>query len=789
MKKLFVAKSAGFCFGVDRAVRIALQQAPCYTLGPLIHNRFAIHTLQSSGIEVIESLDNLPAGARVVIRSHGAGESVYRELNARGIHYIDATCPYVKKIHSFILKESEAGRQAMLLGDKNHPEVIAATDWCVSCLVFSSEEDLETLFSTGVIWESTPLAIAAQTTSNQLVWGNIINFLKKVCTNVKKLDTICKATSIRQRDASLLSRKVEAMVVVGDPHSANTKSLTECCSCPVFLVECAKNLDLGKLSGFQQIGLTAGASAPSTIIEEVIYTMTENMNLERTDFTPDTDKTFEEMLDQSCKTLYTGEIVTGMVSSVSPTEVGVDLGIKQAAYIPLSELTDDPGAKPEDFVKIGDEIETYVVRVNDADGMVTLSKRRLDTVKSWERVETARETGAVLEGKVADENKGGIIVSIHGVRVFVPSSQSGVPRETPLSSIIGQTVRLKITEFDRRRRRVVGSIRSVLTEERRADSQKAWDTVEAGQKITGTVKSIAPYGVFVDIGGVDGLVHITEMSWDRSKAVTELAAVGGSLEVYVIGVDKENHRISLSHRRTLRNPWDEFIAKYSAGDEAEVRIVKLMPFGAFAQLLPGVDGLIHISQISDRRIDKPSDELKEGQTVTVKITEINTVRKKISLSIRALLESEIKEQPDAEQDEIVATAGPPEAVEIPVEPKETEAKSAPEPTPETEATADSMPESEAKAEPVPEHEAEKEAPPETPAELAPEKKPAARRTRAKKAPAESVEETVAQADTPPKPKRTRVKKAEPVPGAAVEAEEKPKRGRPKKTAPKPDQDS
>ena len=361
-----------------------------------------------------------------------------------------------------------------------------------------------------------------------------------------------------------------------------------------------------------------------------------------------TEESFEEMLEKSFKTLNTGEKVTGIVTAIGPTEVQVDLGCKQAGYISIDELSADPSVKPEDVVKVGDEIETYIIRVNDVEGYAMLSKKRLDAVKVWEDIEKAREEKTTLEGKVTEENKGGIVVNVKGVRVFVPASQSGLPRGAELSAMIGQTVSLRITEVNRARRRVVGSIKAVTYEARQAAQAEIWENIEVGKHYTGTVKSMTSYGVFVDIGGVDGMVHISELSWSRIKNPAEVVSVGDTLDVYVISFDPEKRKISLGVKDRSCNPWDKFMSTYHVGDVAQVRIVKLMTFGAFAEVVPGVDGLIHISQIADRRIEKPGDVLSEGDIVDAKITAIDEEKQKISLSIRALLAPSTEDEGDDE---------------------------------------------------------------------------------------------------------------------------------------------
>jgi len=476
---------------------------------------------------------------------------------------------------------------------------------------------------------------------------------------------------MRQSEAAEIAAKVDAMVVVGDRSSANTQHLAEICrqACGrVLLVESAGELTEDMFLHCSVIGVTAGASTPAGVIKEVVAMSEEIKAVEGG------EESFEELLNQSFKTLNTGEKVTGIVTAITPTEVQVDVGAKQYAYIKFNELSDDPNAKPEDIVKVGDEIETYIVRVNDGEGYAELSKKRLDAVKVWENIEKAVEEKTVLEGVVTEENKGGIVVSVKGVRVFVPASQSGKPRGADLSEMVKQTVKLRITEVNRARRRVVGSIRSVEDENRRAAQAAVWENIEVGKHYTGTVKSMTSYGVFVDIGGVDGMVHISELSWSRIKTPADVCKVGDQMDVYVISFDPEKRKISLGAKDRSIEPWSVFMNRYGVGDTASVRVVKLMSFGAFAEVVPGVDGLIHISQIADRRIEKPDDVLSEGQVVDAKITAIDEEKKKISLSIRALLNSE--PAPAAgEEAEVPAEEEAEDAAEAPAE--ETAADEAP----------------------------------------------------------------------------------------------------------------
>ena len=635
--RLELARSAGFCYGVRRAVQMAEMAAeegrPCVMLGPIIHNRDVIAYLESIGVGLVDTPEEVPPGAAVLIRSHGEGRPVHEALARLGRPVIDATCPNVSRIHQIVSRAEEGGRQVLIIGTRTHPEVAAIAGWCRRPVVLEGVAELSNWLETAPERRDIPLTMVSQTTSTRFIWDSCVEKAKKECTNLKIFDTICNATCKRQSEAQALAARSDAMVVIGGRESSNTKRLAELCGalCPMVVwIERAAELEPSNLCRKASIGITAGASTPEWIIKEVYDKMSdENIEIE---------ESFAEMLEKSIKTLNTGEKVTGVVTGITPTEIYVDLGTKHAGYIPVSELTDDPTAKVEDLVKIGDEIETYVMRVNDQEGVVTLSKKRLDTVKSWDDIEQAREEYTTVEGVVTEENKGGVVVSIKGVRVFVPASQTGLPRETPMSQLLKQHVRLRITEVNRARRRVVGSIRAVEAEERAAKAAEVWANIEENKRYTGTVKSLTSYGAFVDIGGVDGMVHISELSWSRIKHPSEVVSVGDTVEVYVISFDKEKKKISLGMKDRSQNPWEVFTGKYQPGDVANVRVVKLMTFGAFAEVVPGVDGLIHISQIADHRIDKPGDVLSEGQMVDVKIIDIDYDNKKVSLSIRALLE-------------------------------------------------------------------------------------------------------------------------------------------------------
>ena len=653
MREVILAKSAGFCFGVRRAVELAQQVAqsgqPYVMLGPVIHNDHVIADLEAQGVRCVASLEEVPPGCGVIIRSHGEGKAVYDQLAAMGCPVADATCVKVAHIHEIVKDASDRGRQVIIIGAPEHPEVKAIAGWCIGAKIFRNVAELTEFLE---IWNENsqkPVTLVSQTTSTDRIWIPCREKVKKECTNAEIFDTICNATCMRQSEAQSLAERCQAMIVIGDRKSSNTTRLAELCRahCPlVYHISRAEELDPRKVSGVASVGITAGASTPGWIIKEVKDKMSEeNINA------MEIEESFADMLEKSIKTLNTGDKVTGVVTGITATEVNVDLGTKHAGYIPLSELSDDPSVKPEDIVKVGDEIETYVMRVNDVEGVATQSKTHLDSVKNWDTIEAAVEKNTILEGTVTEVNKGGIVVNVKGIRVFVPASQTGKPRGADLSEMVKEQVKLRITEVNRSRRRVVGSIRSVLAEERAAKAAEVWANIEEGKHYEGTVKSLTSYGAFVDIGGVDGMVHVSELSWSRIKNPAEVVSVGDKVNVYVISFDAEKKKISLGMKDRNEDPWEKFTSTYEVGSVASVRVVKLMTFGAFAEIVPGVDGLIHISQIADHRIEKPGDELEEGQIVDVKITDIDYDRKKVSLSIRALLnDNRAAAEDDGEED-------------------------------------------------------------------------------------------------------------------------------------------
>ena len=632
--QIILAKTAGFCFGVNRAVKLTYelleQGRPVATLGPLIHNPQVVEDLESKGAITCDSVDDVPDGYEVVIRSHGVGQSVYDKISTRRLAYHDATCPFVTKIHKIAARAGAEGAMLLVAGDAKHPEVQGIVGHTTGKVeVFANLAELEKLLPE--LTQQKSIFAVAQTTFNVQSWETCKEFLKNQCTNAKIFDTICNATWARQQEAEDLSQKCDHMVVIGGHHSSNTQKLLQVAArhTKAINVETADELDKDWLNGARIVGVTAGASTPSSIIEEVLNCMSEEIR---------DDMSFEEMLAASeAKPLYAGKIVKAKVISVSPTEcvVGID-GSKHTGIVKLSEMSHDPNAKMEDLVKVDDELDLVVVKTNDQEGVDTLSRVRFEAQKGMKDVSEAAENGTVMEGDVMEANKGGVVVNVKGVRVFVPRSQATMRRDEDYTKLVGQHVKLVITECTGRK--IVGSINKVTAEENKAKRDEFWKNVEVDKQYTGVVKSLTSYGAFVDIGGVDGLCHISELSWNNIKHPSEVVSVGDTIEVYVKSYDPENQKVSLGYKKEEDNPWEKLKNEYPIGSEFEAPVVSITKFGAFVRILPGIDGLVHISEISNERVNKVSDVLKVGDMVKVKLINVDFDRKRISLSMKACLD-------------------------------------------------------------------------------------------------------------------------------------------------------
>ena len=683
-KQIILAKTAGFCFGVDRAVNLVYdlvnEGKKVCTLGPIIHNAQLVADLESKGVKIIDDISEAPQGYTVVVRTHGVEKNVLDELENKNIDFVNATCPFVTKIHNIVKKQDE-NTVVLIAGDKNHPEVLGIKSYCKGpSFVFKDEKELEKIIQDNDIGQKNSVICVAQTTFSLNEQKKCKKIFKKLCTNCKIFDTICNATSDRQNEAEELSKKSDAMIVVGGRHSSNTCKLRDTgeANCPTFLIETADELFSLDLSTYNVIGVTAGASTPSVIIKEVLKSMSEEIKEKEVETTSavteevvetaenadkatkpavkasaDGEASFEELLNESFKENENSKVVTGTVVRITPTEVFVDVpGRKQTGVVAFDDLSSDNISKCEDVVSVGDEIQLVIMKTDDQDGVLKLSKRLFDAVKGWEDIVAAKEADEILEGQVTAVIRGGVLVSAKGTRVFVPASLTGVPRNQELSVLKDTTVKFKIIDINPSRRRAVGSIKVVTDAERKEKQEALWATLKVGDKVKGTVKSLTSYGAFVDLGGIDGMIHISELSWSRIKHPSEVVNVGDVVEVTIKSLDEETKKISLGFKNIEDNPWEILKRDYPVGSVVDAKIVSFATFGAFANILPTVDGLIHISQISWDRIKTPQDVLKVGDVVKAKIIDIDFDKKRVSLSMKELLdkpESAEEAAPEAEE--------------------------------------------------------------------------------------------------------------------------------------------
>ncbi len=650
-----VASLSGFCFGVDRAVKtvedlIAKHEdnTTIYTLGALIHNPQMIRHFEESGvitadigdIDGIFSKTDEKHRSVIVIRAHG----IERQTDTRIHDYerrnpyfkvVDCTCPYVKKIHRIVADKCKENDTLVVIGSAEHPEVksiVSYTD--TDKLIFSSSDEL---FKANL--SQNDIVMVAQTTQNISEWKKCQEIIKKLCTNAQIFDTICSVTENRQTEVYSLALESDIMLIIGGKNSSNSNKLYHISkqNCQqTYFIENISDLPDFSLQPGCRVGIAAGASTPMGIIKEVETIMSEKTIME--------GENFAELLEQSLKTLHTGETVKGIITAISANEIFVDLGTKTTGVISSDELGEDVSADALAKYKVGDEIEAIVVKVSDLDGVATLSRKKIERLNNWTKIVESYNNGDILEGKIVDVVKGGVIIVAESVRVFIPASQTGLAKNADMNVLRGTTQKVKIIDLDESRNRAIASIRAVLREERKAQEEEFWANVEVGKRYEGTVRSIKSYGAFVDLGAVSGMVHVTELSWTRIKNPSEVVKEGQTISVYVKSFDKETGKISLGYKAEEDDPWLKFTSQYNVDDVVSCKIISLLPFGAFAEILPGADGLIHISQIANKKIAKPADVLNVGDVVDAKITDIDDENRKISLSMRALIEEKEEEE-------------------------------------------------------------------------------------------------------------------------------------------------
>ena len=641
--EIILAKSAGFCFGVQRAVDMAYEQAghrEVYTFGPIIHNEEVIEDLKSKGVNIIEDLDELEgkSDCTVVIRSHGVEKKVYDDLNSRGIHVVDATCPFVKKIHNIVKKDSEAGRVIIIVGDPNHQEVKGIIGWCSGEVhVVDSEEGIISLID-ALSDENHEISVVSQTTFNLNKFNNIVDIIRNKLYNVNVYETICNATAVRQKEAKEIASRVDAMIVIGGRNSSNTQKLydiskKECEN--TYYIQTLVDLDLTTFESVSRVGITAGASTPNYIIKEVHSSMAE--------------LSFEQMLenDESKVSIRQGELVDGTVIDVKPDEIVVDIKYKSDGIITKSEYTNAPNVDLTELVHVGDPITVKVIKTNDGEGQVALSYKQVAAEKVNEKLEEAFNNGEVLKGKVIQVVKGGLNVNVEESRVFIPASLVSDVYEKNLDKYLDQEIEFVLTEFNPKKRRIIGNRKKLVVEQKAEAAKELFARIEVGMVVEGTVKNVTDFGAFIDLGGADGLLHISEMSWGRVESPKKVFKVGDKVKAFIKAIDGEKIALSLKFDET--NPWVNAEEKYAIGNVVKGRIARMTDFGAFVELEPGVDALLHVSQISYEHVAKPEDVFKIGDEIEAKIVDFKPEDKKISLSIKALQEPPVEEEAPVEE--------------------------------------------------------------------------------------------------------------------------------------------
>lgn len=683
MKTVIRAPHSGFCFGVKQAIEKALDaSAQCspeaiYTKGPLIHNKTVIASLEEKGIHVVHELEEVSSGNLVIVRSHGEPAVFYGQAEARGLQILDATCPYVAKIHQLVNEAWKSGKQVVIVGDKDHPEVIGVNGWCGNTAIVAGGREDASHIETG------PLFVVAQTTIQKDTLDEVVDALREKGLGMEIQNTICNATTERQKGCEETARQVELMLIVGDRQSSNTRKLWEIAKkyCPeTYFVENISDLPLKKIHKYNKIGVAAGASTPESAIEEVILKMSDKI----TDNNEMSMQEFMDYIDKSIRLPRGGEMVTGTIHQVTDKEIIVNLGCKKDGIIPREEVKLENDQKLTDLYKVGEEIHAKVIKTDDGDGSILLSRKKLEAVEHWEEINNAYENKTLIDVNVLRQVNGGVIAAYKEVQGFIPLSQLSDKYVEDSSEFVGKTLSVRVSRVDQRRGKAVFSRKMYLTEAKQKLMEEIWNTIGVGDIVEGAVMRFTDYGAFVDIGGIDGLLHISEISWGKLKHPQEVLKIGQTIQVKILSMNAEKGKISLGLKQTQPEPWAVIDEKYRVGDVVEGKVVQIKEYGCFVELEPGLDGLVHISEVNHKRIGNINDEFSIGDVVKAKILEIDRDNKRISLSIKETIEPPIFEEetpkakvveeapaavaPEAKEadvPEVVVEAEAPEAIEVP----------------------------------------------------------------------------------------------------------------------------
>ena len=643
--KIQLAKKAGFCYGVRRAVDMVYEQADksekaVYTFGPITHNDIVVEDLSNKGVRVLETIeeaDDLQEGT-VIIRAHGVSKAVNDRLCRKDVlgntvlNVMDATCPFVKKIHEIVRKQGEEGRVTVIFGDSNHPEVHGIIGWCTGEYYVLKEEEEVLRFAPP---SGTRLAVVAQTTYNYKKFQQFVEIILKKGYDSIVYDTICNATEVRQSEAYDMAGVNEAMIVIGGKHSSNTRKLFEICKTEcanTYFIEQPDDLDLELLKSFHSVGITAGASTPNNIIKEVFSKMSET--------------SFEQLLaEEQLVSIHNGQVIEGTVIRVKEDEIALNIGYKADGIVTRSEYTNTPGVDLRTLVKEGDTMQVKVLKVNDGDGQVALTYKRLAAERGSKRLEEAFNNKEVLTATVTDVLKGGLSLVVDETRVFIPASLVSDTFEQNLEKYKDHEIQFVITEFNPKRRRIIGDRKQLLVAKKKELQAELFSKIAVGDIISGVIKNVTDFGVFIDLGGADGLLHISEMSWGRIENPKKVFKVGDEVRAFIKDISGE--KIALSMKFPDENPWADAEEKFAKGNVVTGKVARMTDFGAFVEIEPGVDALLHVSQISREHIEKPSSVLKVGQEIEAMIVDFNYEDKKISLSMKALLPQEVAEDAEA----------------------------------------------------------------------------------------------------------------------------------------------
>ncbi len=660
--EIIVAENSGFCFGVKEAMKKTQETIKenegkgrrIYTYGPLIHNTQVTRELEKQGVRCIDSLEEIMEGSIVIVRSHGVPKSFYQQAEQKKIEVVDATCGHVRKIQETARQNYEKGKKVIIIGNKNHPEVIGINGWCGnSATIIENKEDAKIISSDNI-------CIVAQTTITKSLWDEVISILDNKLLSIEKHNTICLATEKRQKSCEETAKRVEAMIIIGGKHSSNTQKLYAISKkfCKIsYFIETKDDLPLNDFKKYNKIGIAAGASTPEWIIKEVITVMSETSFRGETETTKESDSENQmyDLMDEIEKSLRIpgrGEIVKGTIIQVRDNEIVVNLGCKKDGIIPKEEISTNSEDSLTSMYSYGDEIEAQVLKTDDGEGNLLLSKKKLEANEHWNDISQLYRDKSTIEVKVKNKVRGGVIATYKEISGFIPVSQLSDRYIENVNEFIGQVLPVKVTQLDKKKNKIIFSHRTYLDEEKALNIEKIWNSISVEDVVEGKVMRFTDYGAFVDIGGIDGLLHISEISWGKISHPSDVLKIGQTINVKILSIDKQNEKVSLGLKQTTAEPWEQVDSKYHVDEIIDGKVVQIKDYGVFVEIEPGMDGLVHISEMAHKHVANPASEVKIGEIVQAQILDIDKENKRISLSIKETIEN-----PEKDNNEDVTKSG------------------------------------------------------------------------------------------------------------------------------------